>query len=60
MLSLSDRQLDAVMAAARSIRVQDRDKFLRLIAQQLKVKDVDVQDATDRAVRYLTNIKPIR
>ena len=39
--------------AARSLPVESRDAFLRLIAEQLKVKDIDVIDAIDRALRYL-------
>ena len=41
------------MAAARSLPMESRDGFLRLIADQLKVRDVDVVDAIDRALRYL-------
>jgi len=42
-----------VMTAARSLPIESRDGFLRLIADQLKVRDVDVVDAIDRALRYL-------
>jgi hypothetical protein len=41
------------MTAARSLPIESRDGFLRLIADQLKVRDVDVVDAIDRALRYL-------
>ena len=41
------------MTAARSLPIESRDGFLRLIADQLKVRDVDVGDAIDRALRYL-------
>jgi len=30
----------------------DRAAFLKLIASQLKVRDVDVRDATERALRF--------
>jgi hypothetical protein len=46
-------QLNKVMTAARSLPVETRDGFLRLIADQLKVRDIDVVDAIDRALRYL-------
>ena len=53
MISFTTAQLDQVMTAARSVPVESRDAFLRLIADQLKVRDVDVADAIDRALRYL-------
>ena len=52
-VSFTPAQLDKVMIAARSLPVESRDAFLRLIAEQLKVRDVDVVDAIDRALRYL-------
>jgi hypothetical protein len=54
MLALSDQQLDTVMRAARSIRREDRDRFLCLIAEQLKVKDIDVHDDDMATKRSLT------
>ncbi len=53
MISFSTAQLDQVMTAARSLPVESRDAFLRLVADQLKVRDIDVVDAIDRALRYL-------
>jgi hypothetical protein len=52
-VSFTSAQLDKVMTAARSLPIESRDAFLRLIADQLKVRDVDVVDAIDRALRYL-------
>jgi len=52
-VSFTPAQLDKVMTAARSLPVESRDAFLRLIADQLKLRDVDVVDAIDRALRYL-------
>ncbi len=53
MISFSTAQLDQVMTAARSLPVESRDAFLRLVADQLKVRDIDVIDAIERALRYL-------
>jgi hypothetical protein len=52
-VSFTPAQLDNVMTAARSLPVESRDAFLRLVADQLKIRDVDVVDAIDRALRYL-------
>jgi len=52
-LSFTSAQLDKIMAAARSVPIESRDEFLRLIADQLKVRDIDVVDAIDRALRYI-------
>lgn len=52
-VSFTPAKLAQVMTAARSLPVESRDAFLRLIAEQLKVKDIDVIDAIDRALRYL-------
>jgi hypothetical protein len=51
-ISFTPSQLDKVMTAARSLPVESRDGFLSLIAEQLKVRDIDVADAIDRALRY--------
>jgi hypothetical protein len=53
MISFSTAQLGQIMTAAHSLPVESRDAFLRLIAEQLKVRDVDVVDAIDRALRYI-------
>jgi hypothetical protein len=53
MISFTTAQLDQVMTAARSLPVESRDAFLRLIADQLKVRNIDVVDALDRALRYM-------
>jgi hypothetical protein len=52
-VSFSGAQLDKIMTAARSLPIEFRDAFLRLIADQLKVRDIDVVDAIDRALRYI-------
>ena len=52
-LSFTSAQLDKIMAAARSVPIESRDEFLRLIADQLKVRDIVVVDAIDRALRYI-------
>jgi hypothetical protein len=41
------------MRAARALRVEDRDRFLRLVADQVKVRNIDLADAVRRAVNYL-------
>jgi hypothetical protein len=43
------------MTAARSLPVESRDAFLRLIADQLKIRDIDVVDAVQRALRYMSH-----
>jgi hypothetical protein len=53
MISFSDQQLQLIMAWAGTVPVADRTEFLELIASQLKVRDVDVRDATERALRFL-------
>ena len=55
-LSFTSAQLDKIMmTAARSLPIESRDEFLRLIAEQLKVRDVDVVDAIDGALRYVNH-----
>jgi hypothetical protein len=54
-VSFTPAQLDKVMTAARSLPLESRDAFLRLIAEQLKLHDVDVVDAIDRALRYVNH-----
>jgi hypothetical protein len=51
MISLSDKQLQAVMAAAKHLRQEDREEFLRLVATQLKPRMIDVNDSK-RALRF--------
>jgi hypothetical protein len=41
------------MQAARGLPVGARNDFLQLVADQLKVKDINVADAADQAVRLL-------
>jgi len=55
MISFTTAQLDTIMVAARGVPVESRDAFLRLIAEQLKVRDIDVADAIDRALRYMNH-----
>jgi hypothetical protein len=51
-LSFTDHQLEVIMMAAQTLPHGD---FLKLIAAQLKVGDIDVADATQRALRVLRN-----
>jgi hypothetical protein len=53
MIALTDTQLSAVMERAKGLPIEARSDFLQLVADQLKIKDVDVVDAADRAVRFL-------
>jgi hypothetical protein len=53
MISLSDEQLNVVMDAARGLRVQDRDVFLRLVARQLQPTPRDIDEAVRRALAYI-------
>jgi len=47
--------MQAIMTAAKSVRPELRDAFLKLIASQLTPRDVDIQDSIERALRYLGN-----
>jgi hypothetical protein len=53
LVSFSGERLDQIMTAARCVPLESRDAFLRLIANQLKVRDIDFVDAIDRALRYM-------
>jgi hypothetical protein len=61
MISLSDRQLDVVMAAARAAPHEKRAQFLKRIAAMLKLRgrghfdDADVTDAVSRALNGMTH-----
>ena len=50
MISFSDEQWKAVMPAARSLPVSMRRQFLQLIAEQLKLRDCDIQEADHTSV----------
>jgi len=50
LISFSDEQWKAVMTAARSLPVSMRCQFLQLIAEQLKLRDCDIQEADHTSV----------
>jgi hypothetical protein len=50
LISFSDEQWKAVMTAARSLPVSMRRQFLQLIAEQLKLRDCDIQEADHTSV----------
>jgi hypothetical protein len=51
MVSLSDSQLEILMTALRPLRSeQERRLFLQLLESQLRLRDIDVQSACDRAL----------
>jgi hypothetical protein len=50
---LSDKQLKLLTQMASTLPVDLRDEFLRLTAEQLKVKTIDVADAGRRALAYV-------
>jgi len=52
MISLNDQQLNVVMDAARGLRIQDRDAFLRLVARQLVPTPRDIDEAVRKALAY--------
>jgi hypothetical protein len=52
MISFTDTQMELIMMAARHLRSEDRSDFLLLIADQLRPKMIDVEDATRRALRF--------
>jgi hypothetical protein len=52
MISFTDNQLQLILAAARHLRSEDRSEFLELIADQLKPKMIDIEDATRRALAF--------
>jgi hypothetical protein len=53
MLAFTDQELAMIMADAAALPVERRAEFLELIAKQLKVRDIDIADASERARRYL-------
>jgi hypothetical protein len=53
MISFSQKQMETVQAAARSLPPEIRPDLLKLVSDQLKITDYEVQDAVDRAVRFL-------
>jgi hypothetical protein len=53
MISLNDQQLNVVMDAARGLRIQDRDAFLRLVARQLVPTPRDIDEAVRKALAYI-------
>jgi len=50
LISFSDEQWKAVMPAARSLPVSMRRQFLQLMAEQLKLRDCDIQEADHTSV----------
>ena len=44
--------LEAIMVAARHLRREDRNEFLRLIADQLRPRPIDIEDAVKKATAY--------
>jgi hypothetical protein len=52
-IGLTDQQLAAVMERARVLPPSARPEYLQLIANELKIRDGDVAEAADRAVRLL-------
>ena len=54
MVCLSDAQLEMVMTALRPLRGEkERADFLKCLDDQLKVRDVDVISACERAARVV-------
>jgi hypothetical protein len=52
MLALSDTQLETVTNFLRPLRSEkERAAFLKLLGEQLKVRDIDVVSACEKAVR---------
>jgi hypothetical protein len=60
MLALTDQQLATVMTFLRPLRSEEeRAAFLKLLGNQLKVRDVDVLDACERGARAVNgNVSP--
>ena len=55
MLALSDEQLEILMAALRQLPTEtQRAHFLQLIGEQLRVRSVDVAEASRRALNVVT------
>jgi nicotinamide riboside kinase len=55
MLALTDRQLQFVADALRPLKSEkERAHFLRLLDAQLKIRDVNVQSACERATRAVS------
>lgn len=56
-VSLSDKQLGQVCAAAATLRVRERDAFLRGIADQLRHRSISDSDV-NAAIQITLGIRP--
>ena len=52
LISFDDAQIKAIMVAARSLRPSQRDRFLKIIASQVR-SEIDIHGAIQRALRLL-------
>jgi hypothetical protein len=52
-VSFNDEEWRLIVAAAGSLRQQDRDAFLRSIAAQMKPRRCDLVEAIRRSINYL-------
>ena len=52
-VSFSDEQLQAIMRASRLVQPRLRDAFLKLIAAQLRPRDIDISEAISRALKFV-------
>jgi hypothetical protein len=50
MLARTDEQLEMVKNALYPLSVGQREDFLKLLHEQLKVRSIDLKDAIDRAM----------
>ena len=56
MVCLSDSQLEMVVTALRPLRSEkERAEFLKVLDDQLKIRDVDVISACERAARAIND-----
>jgi hypothetical protein len=52
-IALTDEQLKLLMQMASVLPVHRRDDFLRCVADQLKIKTTQIEDAGRRALDYV-------
>ena len=52
-VSFDDQELALIKQAARTLPVESRDKFLRLVSEQVKPRVIDLNSAVQRALNFL-------
>jgi hypothetical protein len=53
LISFTDEQMRSILTAARSVPIESRDACLKLIAEQMRPRGIDLMDAIRRALNYI-------